>query len=52
MKVRNISGEPRFVPELNRVIDTDEIVEVPDERHEGYICQPLVWGDERGGKRK
>lgn len=42
-QVRNVSGEPRYVPELNRVIDVDEIGDVPDDRVEGYDHQHEVW---------
>lgn len=42
-QVRNVSGEPRYVPELNRVIDIDEISDVPDERVEAYDNQSHVW---------
>ncbi|AAT90044.1 hypothetical protein ATY41_02730 [Leifsonia xyli subsp. xyli] len=42
-QVRNVSGEPRYVPELNRVIDVDEVADVPDERVDGYDGQYEVW---------
>ncbi|WP_169725666.1 hypothetical protein [Leifsonia xyli] len=38
-----MSGEPRNVPELNRVIDVDEVADVPDERVDGYDGQYEVW---------
>lgn len=43
-RVRYIGAEPVTVPELgNRQIHPDELVEVPDDRYEGYICQPTTW---------
>jgi hypothetical protein len=45
-KVRNISGEQLFVPELSKLVEADEVVDVPDDRLDGYICQPATWADE------
>lgn len=43
-KVRFIGPEPVTVPELREEpVELDEIVEVPDERFEGYVCQPATW---------
>ncbi|MEU0359917.1 hypothetical protein [Streptomyces cyaneofuscatus] len=43
-RVRYIGPKPVSVPELGgRNIEPDELVEVPDERYEGYVCQPLNW---------
>ncbi|QQZ54153.1 hypothetical protein IFE09_11360 [Streptomyces microflavus] len=43
-RVRYIGPEPVTVPELGgRTIEPDELVEVPDERYEGYVCQPATW---------
>ncbi|WP_098010489.1 hypothetical protein [Streptomyces sp. sk226] len=43
-RVRYIGAEPVTVPELgSRTVQPDEIVEVPDQRFEGYVCQPSVW---------
>lgn len=44
-RVRFIGPEPVSVPELGegRVIQLDEVVEVPDDRFEGYVCQPGAW---------
>ncbi|MEU2143620.1 hypothetical protein ABZ741_04815 [Streptomyces globisporus] len=42
-RARYIGPEPVSVPELGRTIEPDEIVEVPDERFEGYVSQPLNW---------
>ena len=49
-KVRNISGEELFVPELNKLVSVDEVVEVPDARLVGYVGHKgdpsPVWADE------
>ncbi|WP_371612877.1 hypothetical protein [Streptomyces clavifer] len=43
-RVRYIGAEPVTVPELgNRLVQPDEMVEVPDARFEGYTCQPALW---------
>ncbi|MEU2181232.1 hypothetical protein [Streptomyces thermolilacinus] len=43
-RVRFIGPEPVTVPELGgRSIEPDQVVEVPDSRYEGYICQPSTW---------
>lgn len=43
-RVRFIGPEPVTVPELGGVaVQPDEVVEVPDERYEGYVCQPGTW---------
>ncbi|MCL6733290.1 hypothetical protein [Streptomyces neyagawaensis] len=44
-KVRFIGPEPVTVPELGpeRVVQPDEIVTVPDDRYDGYVCQPAAW---------
>lgn len=47
-QVRNISGEPRQVPELGgfgggRVVDVDEVVDVPDDRYAGFVSQEDTW---------
>ncbi|MFB6424642.1 hypothetical protein ACFCXC_14800 [Streptomyces microflavus] len=43
-RVRYVGPEPVSVPELGgREVQPDEIVEVPDERFEGYVCQSLNW---------
>lgn len=45
-KVRNVSGEQLYAVELNRLVQPDEVVEVPDDRLDGYTCQPMTWADE------
>ena len=40
-KVKNISGGPLDVPFLDRVVDADEVVEVPDVQADGE--SPIVW---------
>lgn len=42
-RVRYVGPEPVTVPELGRLVEPDEIVEVPDARFEGYVCQPGTW---------
>lgn len=42
-RVRFVGPEPVTVPELDRTVEPDEIVEVPDGRFEGYVCQPANW---------
>ncbi|PVD01346.1 hypothetical protein [Streptomyces sp. CS014] len=43
-RVRYIGAEPVTVPELgDRTVQPDEIVEVPDARFDGYVCQPTAW---------
>ena len=43
-RVRFIGPEAVRVPELgDRSVEPDEVVEVPDERFEGYVCQTTNW---------
>jgi hypothetical protein len=42
-RVRYLGPEPVTVPELGRAVEPDEVVEVPDDRFEGYVCQPATW---------
>lgn len=42
-RVRLIGPDQVTVPELGRTVEPDEVVEVPDERYEGYVCQPATW---------
>jgi hypothetical protein len=43
-RVRYLGPEPVTVPELGgREVQPDEIVEVPDERYGGYVCQTSNW---------
>ncbi|MFC8365593.1 hypothetical protein ACFUIY_37695 [Streptomyces griseorubiginosus] len=44
-RVRYLGSEPVTVPELGleRVVHPDEVVEVPDERFDGYVCQTANW---------
>ena len=44
-RVRYLGPEPVTVPELGpeRVVHPDEVVEVPDERFGGYVCQAANW---------
>ncbi|MFF8953887.1 hypothetical protein ACF09I_34575 [Streptomyces sp. NPDC014940] len=43
-RVRYLGHEPVTVPELgDRTVQPDEVVDVPDDRYEGYVCQPANW---------
>jgi hypothetical protein len=43
-RVRYIGAETVTVPELGgRAVDPDELVEVPDARYGGYVCQTTLW---------
>jgi hypothetical protein len=43
-RVRFTGPEPVTVPELgSRTVHPDEVVEVPDERFDGYVCQTSNW---------
>jgi hypothetical protein len=43
-RVRYIGAEPVTVPELgSRTVQPDEMVEVPDARFDGYVCQTATW---------
>ena len=43
-RVRYVGSEPVTVPELgDRLVEPDTVVEVPDERFDGYVCQPANW---------
>ena len=44
-KIRNVSGEDRWVPWLNREVKADEVTTIPDSDLESYTCQP-IWADE------
>ncbi|MFI8962050.1 hypothetical protein ACIGO8_08035 [Streptomyces sp. NPDC053493] len=54
-RVRFIGPEPVTVPELgDRVIQPDQLVEVPDARFDGYVCQTTLWEpvEEPGATKK
>lgn len=43
-KVKNISEEPRIVPELGGLLVLEgQEIDVPDERADGYVCQTEIW---------
>ncbi|RSS59785.1 hypothetical protein [Streptomyces sp. WAC01280] len=43
-RVRFLGPEPVTVPELgSRAINPDQIVEIPDDRFDGYVCQNGTW---------
>lgn len=50
-KIRNISGEALAVPEINRVVDADEVVDVPADRLEAFTQQTATWAAESAGKK-
>ncbi|NUS74942.1 MAG: hypothetical protein HOV70_01915 [Streptomyces sp.] len=54
-RVRYLGHEAVTVPELSdRTVQPDEVVEVPDDRFEGYVCQTATWEpvEEPGSKKK
>lgn len=54
-RVRFIGSEPVTVPELgSRTVQPDQVVEVPDVRFEGYVCQTTTWEpvEEPGAAKK
>jgi hypothetical protein len=43
-RVRFMGAAPVTVPELGgRTVQPDEVVQVPDQRFDGYVCQAGVW---------
>ncbi|MFI9344925.1 hypothetical protein ACIG0D_27220 [Streptomyces sp. NPDC052773] len=43
-RVRFVGAEPVTVPELGgRSVQPDEVVVVPDDRFDGYVCQLGTW---------
>lgn len=43
-RVRFIGPEPVTVPELGEFeVQPDQVVEVPDARFDGYVCQVGTW---------
>jgi hypothetical protein len=44
-KIRNVSGEDRYVPWLHREVKADEVASVPDSDLESYTSQPDLWAD-------
>ncbi|MFE1550576.1 hypothetical protein [Streptomyces sp. NPDC058718] len=53
-RVRFIGSAPVHVPELGgREIQPDQVVEVPDDRFAGYVCQTAKWQpvEEPGSKK-
>lgn len=39
-RVRNKTGEDRYVPEARRVIPDDGVMDVPDDRADAWDAQP------------
>ena len=52
MKIRNVSGEARSVPSLNRTVPDDGVIEVPDADAKGFTCQPQTWRAEPTKKKE
>ncbi|MFD5573978.1 hypothetical protein [Streptomyces cadmiisoli] len=53
-RVRYLGPEPVTVPELGeQTVHPDEVVEVPDDRFNGYVCQTTNWEavEEPGSKQ-
>ena len=46
-KVKNISGGPLDVPLLDRVVEADEVVDVPDVQADGE--SPIIWPPDKWG---
>ena len=44
-RVKNISGGPLDVPLLDRIVEADEVVDVPDVQADGV--SPVVWPPNR-----
>jgi hypothetical protein len=42
-RVRYLGPEQATVPELGRTVEPDEVIEVPDGRFDGYVCQTTLW---------
>lgn len=43
-RVRYLGPAPVTVPELgSRAIHPDQVIEVPDDRFDGYVCQTGTW---------
>lgn len=49
-KIRNISGEQLFASEIHKLVEADEVVDVPDARLDAYLCQSATWADETPAK--
>lgn len=43
MKIRNVSGHDRVVPELGRTVAADEVVTVSDDIGKRMEAQPAIW---------
>ena len=42
-EVRFIGSTAHVVPWLGRTVQPDEVVTVPDEQFDAYVCQPALW---------
>lgn len=52
MKVRNISGEDRFIPDANCVVEADSVVDLPDAIARGLEAQTGLWAIESAPIKK
>lgn len=46
MKIKNVSGESRYIPALDRWVDADEVFEVPSDLGASLLEQPANWAEE------
>lgn len=51
-KFRNTSGWDLDIPALGRVVEDDEVFEVPDEAAPGFACQPSNFTEVASPRRK
>ena len=42
-EVRFIGTAAHVVPWLGRTVQPDDVVTVPDEQFDAYVCQPALW---------
>ncbi|WP_062207982.1 hypothetical protein [Streptomyces sp. NBRC 109706] len=42
-EVRFIGSTAHIVPWLGRTVQPDEVVTVPDDQFDAYVCQPALW---------
>lgn len=50
-KIRNVSGERRFVAELGRDVDDDELFDLADDRAAAFEAQPYFRRDAEAPRR-
>lgn len=52
MKIRNVSGEDRYVPSLYREVKADTVFDVPTDQAPGLLSQPHFWAEVSTPKKK